>query len=88
MWARQAGFDPTKVVCTSSCWCYATLEEREWWGGLWAERLLKSNFFHTATKNGIATGEEIEALSKAWTEWANAEDAWFSTPHGEIIVVA
>lgn len=87
MWARQAGFDPTKVVCTSSCWCYATPEEKEWWGGLWAERLLKSNFFHTATNNGIATGEEIEALSKAWTEWANAEDAWFSTPHGEIIVV-
>ncbi|KAI0084219.1 UbiE family methyltransferase [Irpex rosettiformis] len=86
-WARQAGFDPAKVTCTSSCWCYATPEEREWWGGLWAERLLKSDFYPTAIKNGIATEEEIQGLSEAWVKWAESEDAWFSVPHGEIIAI-
>ncbi|KAI0693467.1 methyltransferase type 11 [Cytidiella melzeri] len=84
-WARQAGFDPSKVKCTSSAWCYATPEERAWWGGLWAERLIKSIFASTAVKNEIATMEEIERLSEAWKEWAGAEDAWFSVPHGEVI---
>ncbi|KAI0340019.1 UbiE family methyltransferase [Trametopsis cervina] len=86
-WARQAGFDPAKVTCTGGTWCYATLAERSWWGGLWADRLVQSNFATTAVGNGIATIEEVRALSEAWREWLADEDAWFYVPHGEIVCV-
>jgi ubiquinone/menaquinone biosynthesis C-methylase UbiE len=87
-WAHEAGFDPATVKCTASAWCYATPDERAWWGGLWAERLTKSNFAPTAMQHKIATIEEIEQLCAAWRAWAEAEDAWFSVPHGEILCVA
>src|SRR5262249_6885084 len=32
-WAHAAGFDD--VQCTATAWCYATPDEREWWGELW-----------------------------------------------------
>ncbi|KAI0753589.1 putative methyltransferase [Irpex lacteus] len=88
-WAREAGFDGGggKVSCTASCWCYAGKEEREWWGGLWAERLVKSDFAKTAVGSGKASLEGLQELSEAWKEWAKEEDAWFMLPHGEIIAI-
>ena len=35
-WARAAGF--THINVSTSSWCYATSDERSWWGGLWADR--------------------------------------------------
>src|SRR5581483_5740209 len=32
-WARAAGFE--QVTATSSTWCFATPEDRAWWGGMW-----------------------------------------------------
>jgi len=86
-WARQAGFGAAQVTCTGSAWCYATPEERAWWGGLWADRLVQSNFAPTAIKNGIATMDEIKVASKAWRDWAAANDAWFGVLHGEVVCV-
>jgi SAM-dependent methyltransferase len=40
-WARAAGF--TDVRATASAWCFATPEDRRWWGGMWAERILHSD---------------------------------------------
>jgi SAM-dependent methyltransferase len=37
-WALEAGFDD--VTPTGSLWCYATAATREWWGGMWADRIL------------------------------------------------
>ena len=37
----QAGFDD--ITPTGSMWCYATAETREWWGGMWADRILQSS---------------------------------------------
>ena len=39
-WAHTAGFE--EVTSTASTWCYATPEERDWWGGLWADRITQS----------------------------------------------
>jgi len=39
-WARQAGFDD--ITPTASLWCYATPATREWWGGMWADRIVHS----------------------------------------------
>jgi SAM-dependent methyltransferase len=82
-WAREAGF--TDITCSSSNWTYATEAERSWWGGLWADRTVKSSFAATATEGGHATAEYLERIAAGWRAWAADEDAWFLVPHGEIL---
>ncbi len=82
-WAREAGLDD--VVATSSTWCYATPEDRAWWGGMWADRILDSAMATQALEDGLATRADLERISEAWREWAAAEDGWLSILHGEIL---
>lgn len=82
-WAQAAGF--TDVVSTSSVWCYATPEEREWWGGMWADRILKTQIAESAVALGYATRADLERISEGWREWAAAPDGWFVVLHGEIL---
>ncbi|MDR6322832.1 class I SAM-dependent methyltransferase [Actinoplanes couchii] len=82
-WARAAGF--TEVTATASVWGFATDEDRQWWGGMWADRILKSDMSDKALKSGAATQEDLEKISAGWQEWAEARDGWFTVPHGEII---
>jgi SAM-dependent methyltransferase len=82
-WAREAGF--TDVTCSSSNWTHATEADRAWWGGLWADRTLKSVFAATATAGGHATPEYLERIADGWRTWAADEDGWFLVPNGEIL---
>ncbi|MCA1192937.1 methyltransferase domain-containing protein [Saccharopolyspora sp. 6V] len=81
-WAREAGFG--EVDATASAWCFATAEERTWWGGLWADRVRNSSFATQAVERGLATGAELERLSAGWREWIDADAAWFAVLNGEI----
>ena len=36
-------------------------------------------------EHGLACREDLERLARAWRRWAEAEDAWFFIPHGEIL---
>lgn len=82
-WARQAGF--TDITATSSTWCLATPEARSWWGGMWAERIVHSKIAHQLRAGAIAEQADLERISRAWREWAAAEDGWLSITHAEIM---
>lgn len=82
-WARAAGF--SDVAASASAWCFATPEERAWWGGLWAERLTRSRFAEQATATGLATQVDLARLAGAWRRWAADDDACFLVPHGEVL---
>lgn len=82
-WAHAAGL--TDVTATSSTWCYADPTDRGWWAGVWADRILDSAIAHQIADSGLATRADLEAISRAWTRWADDEDGWFSILHGEII---
>jgi SAM-dependent methyltransferase len=82
-WANAAGF--SGVRCSASAWCYATPAEREWWGGLWADRVVESRLADQAVERGLATAEELLAIANAWRAWTAAEDGWFAVLHGEIL---
>lgn len=84
-WAREAGFDPSNVKHSASCWCYATDEEVKWWSGMWAERTVASSFAKGALEAGTATQEELEAHKRTWENWGQQQDASFILPAGEII---
>jgi ubiquinone/menaquinone biosynthesis C-methylase UbiE len=82
-WAHAAGFED--VQPGASVWCFATPEDRAWWGSLWADRMTDSAIALQAANDGFATREELDAMVDAWHEWAAHPDGWFAVPHGEIL---
>ncbi len=85
-WAHAAGF--TDVTASASTWCYATPEDRAWWGSLWADRVTSSAFADQALAEGLADRDELTRIADAWREWAASPDAWFAMTSGEIIAQA
>lgn len=83
VWAREAGLDD--VAVSSSTWTYATDEEREWWGGTWADRTLKSSYAEAAARGGHATREDLERIAAGWRSWASDSDGWFCVVNGEVL---
>ena len=82
-WAHAAGLED--VAAGSSTWCYSTATDRAWWGGLWADRVVDSDLARQAVDRGLATVEELRAISEGWRRWAAEDDGWFSVLHGEIV---
>ena len=70
---------------SASAWCYATPEDRAWWGGLWADRILHSDLAVQLRRSGAASERTLEGIAAGWLEWAAAPDGWISIPHGELI---
>jgi 2-polyprenyl-3-methyl-5-hydroxy-6-metoxy-1,4-benzoquinol methylase len=82
-WAQAAGF--AEIVSTASVWCYATPEERQWWSGMWADRIVDSAIAEQAVSYGYATRGDLERISAGWREWGAATDGWFAILHAELL---
>src|SRR5215207_5173138 len=61
-WARAAGFG--HVEPSASAWCFATPDDRAWWGETWAERVRTSTFGHQALEGALATESELDDLAE------------------------
>lgn len=85
-WAHSAGF--ATVVATASVWCFATPEERAWWGGLWADRVQGSSLAAHAVDGGHGTPADLAAMAAAFRAWAAHPDGWFAVLHGEVVARA
>jgi len=81
-WAREAGL--TDIVSSASLWLFETPEDRAWWGGAWADRVLQSAFADAARGIG-ADDAALQRISDAWREWADHPDGWLLMPHGELL---
>lgn len=82
-WAQAAGFDA--AVYSSSTWTYATPELREWWGGLWADRVRNSSFAAQAVELGLTDADELADIADAFRTWSRHDDAVFVLVHGEVL---
>ena len=82
-WARAAGF--TDITVTASTWCFANPENRGWWGGMWADRILHSDLARQLLTTGAASQTDLDRISTAWRTWAADPDGWFTILHGEIL---
>jgi len=82
-WAREAGF--TDVTVSASAWVYSTPEERDGWGGSWADRIVNSSIATTAVEGEYATTADLERIAGAWRDWAVQDDGWFSILHSEVL---
>jgi ubiquinone/menaquinone biosynthesis C-methylase UbiE len=82
-WVQAAGF--TDVRVSSSTWTFASPDDRQWWGGLWADRVEQSAFAQQAVDYGLSDTDELRSLAVAWRRWADAPDGCFIVPHGEVL---
>jgi ubiquinone/menaquinone biosynthesis C-methylase UbiE len=82
-WAQRAGF--AEVEASAATWCFADEASRQWWGDLWATRVLHSSFADQAREHGLADESDLQRISAAWREWAASEDGWFAVLHGEVL---
>lgn len=85
-WAVDAGF--AEVAPSASVWCHATVEDRAWWSGLWAERITSTRLAERAVELGLATPAELEEIAEGWRRWGEHPEAWFAVLHGELLYVA
>jgi ubiquinone/menaquinone biosynthesis C-methylase UbiE len=81
-WAHEAGLQD--VTATASAWCFASPEDRAWWGETWADRVTHSDFARQALDRGLADRDELAALAIGWRRWVDRPDGWFAMLHGEI----
>jgi ubiquinone/menaquinone biosynthesis C-methylase UbiE len=82
-WVRAAGFEDLTV--TTSNWTYESDDERQWWGGLWADRVTQSEFARQALEYSLATAGELEEIASAFRRWADDVDAVFVVPSFEVL---
>lgn len=81
-WARAAGC--VDVRAGASVWCFASPEDRAWWGKTWAERILDSDVAAELRAAGVS-GDELSDIAAAFTSWAGEPDGWWIIPHGEVL---
>lgn len=82
-WAHAAGF--TDVTATASAWCFATPEDRAYWGGMWTDRIVASDIADQLLNSGAADIAKLQAISRAWRDWVADPDGWIALPNGEIL---
>src|SRR5690606_23643640 len=87
-WVLDAGFDVSGTVPSASSWCYATPTDREWWGQLWAERCVESNFARQAVESNLADDVALEQAAQRRLPWTNRPDVWFAIQHGAVLARA
>ncbi|MCZ2858596.1 methyltransferase domain-containing protein [Blastococcus sp. VKM Ac-2987] len=83
-WAHAAGLRDTRA--SAGTYCYATPDERRWWGRSWAGRATASAFAEQALAAGLATPAELRGIADAWLRWADADDGWLGMLHGELLI--
>jgi len=62
-WFREAGFDPTRMIKSTSTTSYSTLEERKWWAQLHKERTEKNNVREKVLQAGM-TEEQLAVMGR------------------------
>ncbi len=85
-WALDAGVERSAITASSSTWLKDTPQAAATWGRTWTDRAVKSSFATQAVDYGLATEDDLSAISEAWNEWGTHEAAWFMIPHGEILI--
>jgi 2-polyprenyl-3-methyl-5-hydroxy-6-metoxy-1,4-benzoquinol methylase len=81
-WARQAGLGD--CTYTTSTWTF-TGDDAAWWGDLWSQRVVASDFAGQAVEYGFSSEAELRDLSAGWKAWGTQPDAAFVSVHGELL---
>lgn len=83
-YAREAGFE--NVSASGSVWCFASEDDRAWWGALSAERVEASDFADQMRET--LPEADLQKMASGWRSWAADSNGWLSILHGEILCFA
>ena len=83
LWWFHIGF--ASLEPSTSEWTYESVEEREWWADLWADRVLYSEFARQGLEYGLATSEELSEISDSFRAWSDSADGIFVVVHEEVL---
>jgi len=82
-WVSEAGF--SLVEEAFSTWTFDEPDERRWWGGLWADRVLQSEFASQGVEYGLTSLAELSTLSDAFRIWSEIDDGTFNVEHVDVL---
>ena len=82
-WVMAAGFE--SITVSSSNWIFESADERSWWGGLWADRVVHSDFARQGVEYGLTSIEELKKISDAFLQWSHSSDAVFLLVNVEVL---
>lgn len=82
-WVRSVGFN--EIVISVSEWNFVSEDDRNWWGNLWADRVLQSQYGVQGLKYGLTTSTELEEIAMAFRRWAEKPIGNFVVKHGEVL---
>ncbi len=85
-WVHAAGFED--VTVSSSTWTFATPEDRAWWGGMWADRVVSTALADQAVEYGLVSPADLEEMAAGFRRWADEDDGVFIVVHGEVLARA
>ncbi len=85
-WVTEAGFTDAEYGTSNWTWC--SDDERRWWGGLWAERVLESDFAAQARDLGLSDLQEQTRIADAFVRWSEHPSAVWVVPNGEVLARA
>lgn len=83
-WAQQAG--ASDIAVSSDIWTFADDADRNWWGNLWADRVVDSALAVQAAQYEVCSKDDLVQFSRAWRAWIQAPGAYFGVPHVELII--
>jgi hypothetical protein len=84
-WARQA--DVGTWSYTTTTWTYIG-DDAAWWGDMWAQRSVASDFAAQAVDYGLSSEGELTDIAEGWRTWSTDPDATFVMMHGELLARA
>lgn len=84
-WALAAGLTHAQLQATASGWAYTDHKVRRW-AQIWAQRILQSQFTHTALDEQLADQTTLNQLAAGWVSWADQPAAWFAMLHSDLLI--
>ncbi|GJE83959.1 UbiE family methyltransferase [Phanerochaete sordida] len=85
VWARQAGFDSSRVKITTSSWTFRTPGERAHIGGVMQAIGQESEFAQIALKKGYVTAEDPKKIRDGWQQWIDDEEGLSAVINFELL---
>jgi SAM-dependent methyltransferase len=82
-WVSAAGF--RQLIVAETIWNYDDQATCTWWGDLWADRIMASNFGAQLEELGWTSHQDLQDLALAFRTWSSKPGAWFTVPSTEIL---
>ncbi|KAF4966530.1 hypothetical protein FSARC_5772 [Fusarium sarcochroum] len=85
-WALKAGVSRQDIALSFGTWCYSAPEDKKAWGMAMKERSLAGFAREKSIELGLATGDELDDMAKAWEQWVETDDASLGIMNGEALI--